>query len=293
MRKIGVLILLLVFVVWPKQILATDSSVVYYEGNLLQNVQIKNGCTYIPLRDICQVISFESTSRTVSVQRTDGAILSLQANSKTATLTQNGQPQLLTLTTAPYISNATTYVPLRFACETLGYTVYWDKNSKTTVVYQQDSPTVAALDGADLALARNAVISLPRIQVLEQIESQGENISQNVYYFPYGESKRFIVRFFDVLSCYEAHDGAAWLIWQGKTDANNNILAETGIRPDFGTKQVYFNDFFQADSVSWGIIEKGQRQQIAEIKDISTQSPNNDWHNRMICQDIEGESKID
>lgn len=293
MRKFCVLILLLVLVILPKQTLATTSPVVYYEGNLLQNVQIKNNCTYIPLRDICRIISFDSTSQTVSVQHPDGALLSLQPNSKTATLTQNGQQQLLTLTTAPYISNATTYVPLRFACETLGYTVYWDKESKTTVVYQQESPTEAALNGADLALARNAAISLPRIETFAQFEPLGENISQNVYYFPYGESKRFIVRFFDILSCYEAHDGAAWLIWQAKTDANNNILTEAGIRPDFGTKQVYFNDFFQADSVSWGIIEKGQRQQIAEIKDISAQSPNNDWHNRMICQDIEGESKID
>lgn len=293
MRKFCVLILLLVFAISPQQTLAANSPVVYYEGNLLQNVQIKNNCTYIPLRDICKIISFDSTSQTVSVQHPDGAILSLQPNSKTATLTQNGQQQLLTLTTAPYISNATTYVPLRFACETLGYTVYWDKKSKITVVYQQDSPTEVALNGSDLALARNAVISLPRIETFAQFEPQGENISQNVYYFPYGESKRFIIRFFDILSYYEAHDGAAWLIWQGQTNSDNNILTEAGIRPDLGTKQVYFNDFFQADSVIYGIIENGQRQQIGEIKDISTQSPNNDWHNRMICQDIAGESKID
>lgn len=293
MRKFCALILLLVLAILPKQTFAANAPIVYYEGNLLQNVQVKNGCTCIPLRDICRTISFDSASRTVTVQHPDGAILSLQPNSKTATLTQNGQQQLLTLTTAPYISKATTYVPLRLACEALGYTVYWDKNSKATVVYQQNSLAEAALNGSDLALARNAVINLPRIEAFDQFEPQGENISQNVYYFPYGESRRFIVSFFDVLSCYEAHNGAAWLIWQAQTDAHNNILAEAGTRPDFGSRQVYFNDFFQADSVSWGIIENGQQQQIAEIKDISAQSPDNNWRNRMICQNIEGESKRD
>lgn len=298
MRKFCVLILLSTLAICPNQTFAANSPIVYHDGNLLQNVQIKNDCTYIPLRDICQIISFDSASRSVSVQHSAGAILSLQTGSKTATLTQNENRQYLTLAAAPYISNATTYVPLRSTCETLGYTVYWDNDSKTTVVYQQDSPIQTALNGHDLPAARNAVISLPRIEtfdmkVFNQFEAQGENISHNIYYFPYGESRRFIVSFFDTLSCYEAHDGAAWLIWQGKTDSNNNILTEAGIRPDFGTRQVYFNDFFQADTISYGIIKNGQKQQIAEIKDISIQSPDGNWRNRMIFQNIDSESKID
>lgn len=293
MKKIYALTLLLAFLMLPSQILAANLPKVYYDGNLLQNIQTNGDYTYIPLRDICTIIDWQEKTQTISAQHPSGAILTLQVGKKTATLEQNGEKQSLTLTTAPYKSNGTTYVPLRFAGEALGYTVYWDKATQITIIYQRNAQSEAALQSADLATARNAAIKLPHINLMETLKSNQENISSITYIFPYGESKRFAEKISDILKYYEVRDGAAWLVWQGEIGTDDKIMEEQGERPDFGNKQVYFNDYFQADSITYGTIENNKMQQIEEIKNISSQSPDGDWKNRVIVHSIQGETKID
>lgn len=308
MKKICICLLVLLTLLFPVTALAAEAQNIKYNINgsevpqeALGTTQIINQSIYVPLRSISQEFSnlktdWDNKNKIVLVTNTDTSeILKLSAGSNIA---YKGDTQIPLSTPARNIKG-TIYVPLRFISEAFDLYVFWDAPTKYIVIYDVDPETVKALASTDLAEARNVVLKLPKISLQEYFTSDKESASMSkTYYFPYGETKRFIVSDRDLLFYYEVKNNAAWLIWQGKEDDNqkntqdaipnivNSLSKEWGDRPDFGNKVSYFFDYHMAGIVRYGIIEDGVMNQIKEIvKD--------DLNDKTKAYEIPGEVRAD
>lgn len=90
---------------------------------------IKNGTTYIPLRDVAETLGAEvwwnASSKTVGINKDNTKISFVVGSNKVRV-----NDRLIEMQPA-YIDNRTTMVPLRFISESLGMDVHWDQNTKT------------------------------------------------------------------------------------------------------------------------------------------------------------------
>ncbi len=292
MKKVCLIIIVLLNLITSSLAYAEDSyHRVTFDGMLIEDVRICGEYTCIPLRAVCSIANWQTETQTITAQHYSGSVLEVQIGRQTINIWANDRSDTLVMPIPVYIDGGTTYVPLRCLSEALGYTVYWDQATKTTVVYRQDLQKNEVLQSTtDLALARNTVLTLPRMALTDYFTSGREMLSSATYYFPYGESKRFVTETQDLLFYYEVCNGAAWLIWQAKVDSDNVILQEWGTRPVLGDKQSYFFDYFMIDTIYYGIIENGVRTQLGEVKNFTDQG---DWQNRTIAYAIVGERKID
>lgn len=86
---------------------------------------VKGDITFIPLRGVFEKlgasIGWEQSTNTVTITK-DKTVIKLVIGSKTATI--DGKKRALT--TAPFTIDGSTFVPLRFASESLGASVEWD-----------------------------------------------------------------------------------------------------------------------------------------------------------------------
>lgn len=261
--------------------------------------QIINQTTFVPLRIINNQFSHLQTvwenDKIVSVTNSKtNEVLKFSLKSNIAY--KNGKQ--IPLSTPAKIINGVTYVPLRFISENMGLFVHWDPPTKYIVIYDVDQERAAALQNTDLAKARNAALSLPKVALHKYFTTDKELLNNITYYFPYGESKRFISYQKDLIFFYEIKNNAAWLVWEGKQDEENkreksiipyivnNVKQEWGARPDFGNKISYFFDYYMADIVRYGTLENGV---INEIGEIITGS----GADKTIAYNIPGETKID
>lgn len=301
------LLILLTFL-FPLTALAAENQDIKYNINgsevpreVIGTTQIINQTVYVPLRSISQEFSnlkteWDNKNKIVSVTNTDNNIvLKLPVGSSIA---YKGDSQLSLSTPARNIKGVI-YVPLRFISEAFDLYVFWDASTKHIVIYEVDPETVKILSSTDLAEARNAVLKLPKISLQEYFTSDKESASMsNTFYFPYGETKRFIVSDRDLLFYYEVKNNAAWLVWQGIDDENNqnekdaipnivnSLTTEWGKRPDFGNKVSYFFDYHMAGIVRYGIIENGVLNELNEIV-------KEELNDKTVAYDIPGEVRTD
>ncbi|SFK75592.1 Uncharacterized conserved protein YkwD, contains CAP (CSP/antigen 5/PR1) domain [Paenibacillus sp. 1_12] len=113
-----------------------DNVGVYINGEMVTlnpTARIVDGSTFIPLRGVFEKlgseIGWEEATQTVTI--TKGAtIVKLTIGSTTATVNGN----MITLTVAPFTIEGSTYVPLRFASESIGADVKWDAPTYTATI---------------------------------------------------------------------------------------------------------------------------------------------------------------
>ncbi|MHA7965442.1 stalk domain-containing protein [Paenibacillus sp. CAU 1782] len=92
---------------------------------LTPNAMIRNKQTFIPLRGVFEelgaTVKWDSKTKSITVTK-DSTIIKLTINSKTAYVNGNA----ITLSTAPFLNNNYTFVPLRFVSEALDAKVNWN-----------------------------------------------------------------------------------------------------------------------------------------------------------------------
>ncbi|MEL7658907.1 MAG: copper amine oxidase N-terminal domain-containing protein [Bacillota bacterium] len=124
-----------------------SSSAIYADDNItviVNGKQVKtetpavmvSGTTMLPFRSIFNAlgvgndsIKWTPGSKSIEVRSGDKYIFLAIGNS--AALLNDS---LITLNVAPYISNGSTLVPVRFVSEALGADVQWDKTTKTVTI---------------------------------------------------------------------------------------------------------------------------------------------------------------
>ncbi|MET3210372.1 UNVERIFIED_CONTAM: hypothetical protein ABIC26_003322 [Paenibacillus sp. PvR008] len=221
-------------------------------------------------------MSWESQSKTVVVTNTvTKEVVKLIVGQKTA---YKGDKKL-TVSAPVRLIKGTTYVPFRFVGEALDAKVLWDQKTRTISIYNTsvDASLTKKLESKDLSVARNAVLSLPRISSQKHLTTTDEGHS-TTYYFPYGEVKRFFISDQGVVQYIEVKDNIATTIWEGvvssKQDNKNDIIPnivhsvskEWGKRPTFKGKISYFTDKWMEEAVSYGLIdENGQSSELGNI----------------------------
>lgn len=95
--------------------------------------KIVSGSTFIPLRGVFEKLNsdvkWNNDKQEVTIVR-GSTTVKLTIGSKTAYV--NGKA--ITLSTAPFINNSSTYVPLRFASESIGAEVSWDQTNFIAII---------------------------------------------------------------------------------------------------------------------------------------------------------------
>ena len=139
---LGMICLLLVLLLVPGQALAADSPEigVQLNGEAVEFTDAapvnENGRVYVPFRAV-----FEALDAKVDYRADDGQIMAekdgtnviFKVQQNTVTV-DNGNANTITIDAPPFIRDGRTYVPVRFAAQTLGLEVGWDSASSTVVM---------------------------------------------------------------------------------------------------------------------------------------------------------------
>ncbi len=252
--------------------IASPSPQVNVDGNLLTDVKspiVKNSTTFVPIRVVEHLgMKVEWNNKTKIVNISDRSNhLQLSVGSKTALKDK----QKISLSTPPFISGGTTYVPLRFIGENFGSNVDWDSKNNGVVII---SPDVVAeeeelIKSGDLAKARLGVISLPRVQFYVSTDRpEGESFS---YIFPENDYSHMYFVWSDSIYYYELKDGYVSLLWEGKIDVSKQndttsplskllggrLQSVWGEQPSITRRLAFFNDYSGSVGMSgeYGIID--------------------------------------
>ncbi|WP_116233660.1 stalk domain-containing protein [Paenibacillus sp. VMFN-D1] len=126
-------------------------------------------------------------------------------------------------------------VPVRFVGEALGEPVAWDAKTQTVTV---GSSTVSSHAKSALTLERIRVLSLPRVNLKEQIHAGG--LMMVICYFPVGKADEYFVK-------------------------EENRIDYYKVRPSLKGPFVYYKNFGAIAAVFYGIInEQGKVIQLGE-----------------------------
>lgn len=183
--------------------------------------------------------AWNNTTKQVTVKGND-TNLQLTINKKAAL--KNGAS--VSLSTAPFIHNGKTMIPLRFVAEALDGSVTWNQKTQTAFVSKPSTKLLTDVKSSELSTARNAAINLPRVsQLTEDFEPSVETASLQ-YYFPENIKDRFIEVNNNVIRFYQITNNTAYLKWQALTGEkaatqnnlyfmNRSFTKENGSLPNF------------------------------------------------------------
>lgn len=207
--------------------------------------------------------AWNNTSKQVTVKGND-TNLQLIMNKKVAK--KNGTS--VSLSTAPFIHNGKTMIPLRFVAEALDGSVTWNQKTQTAFVSKPSTKLLTDFKSSSLSTARNAAINLPRLsQLTEDFEPSVETASLQ-YYFPEDKNDRFIEVNNNVIRYYQITKNEAYLKWQafiGEKAAthdslyfiNHSFTKENGLLPNFkDTTFASFRWMPHITSTGYGLINK-------------------------------------
>ncbi|NUU79811.1 copper amine oxidase N-terminal domain-containing protein [Paenibacillus xylanilyticus] len=207
--------------------------------------------------------AWNNTTKQVTVKGSD-TNLQLTMNKKVAQ--KNGNS--VSLSTAPFIHNGKTMIPLRFVAEALDGSVTWNQKTQTAFVSKPSTKLLTDIKSSELSTARNAAINLPRVsQLTEDFEASVE-VASLQYYFPENTKDRFIEVNNNVIRYYQITKNTAYLKWQAfisekaaKQDnlyfLNRSFTKENGSLPNF--KDTTFANFRwmpHITSTGYGLINK-------------------------------------
>lgn len=106
--------------------------------------EITSDRTFLPFRAVLEAmgaeVGYDAETSTVSAQK-DGVKMSMIPGQTTLTVTDGEQTSTVEMDVAPYIkaSNSRTYIPVRYAAESFGYTVGWDADTRTVILVDVDA----------------------------------------------------------------------------------------------------------------------------------------------------------
>lgn len=112
--------------------------------------QVRQERTFLPFRAVFEAMGAEVDyqGNVITAQRGEIGI-QMTLGSKEVTVAEGGGVRLVTMDVAPYVDPETwrTYVPVRFAAETLGCAVGWDQEAYTAVILDPQVMLVQAKAG--------------------------------------------------------------------------------------------------------------------------------------------------
>jgi len=205
------------------QFIATDVSPTIVHGRVL-----------VPLRALASLgltYRWDSKTRTATITDDDGNEVQMTANQKIAT--KNGTD--LSLDVPAAVVHGRMVVPIRFLTDAFGFQAQYEKTRVMLFVQSKDyTPNLDALNSSDLREARLAAISLPlHFSFAPTAVSQQNDSIIHDYYFPYGESDKYLYSNGRAYTWVEVKDGIASAVWQfqiGKSDGD--YFDEAGTRPE-------------------------------------------------------------
>lgn len=143
----------------------TNAGKVQYNGASLDFAgAVKNvdGRIMVPFRPILQAmgaeVSYDTATKTVSAVTSHNEF-SFTIGQKEISIKENGVTTKKTMDVAPFINKAegTTYVPVRFIGESMGYFVSWDAQSKTVIII--DPETIFGTADEDFSILKKLLTS--------------------------------------------------------------------------------------------------------------------------------------
>lgn len=141
-----VLLLLMVLCFVPSMALADDAQSMKVQLNG-ENVMFtdavpvnENGRVYVPFRAVFEALDAEVDYRAEDgriMAEKDGVQVTFYVNQNTVTV-DSGMENIIEIDAPPFIRDGRTYVPVRFAAQTLGLEVGWDGSVSTVVMLDKD-----------------------------------------------------------------------------------------------------------------------------------------------------------
>ena len=238
----------------------TDAAPSIKETNVIINntklassdILLKNNQVFISLTGAKNLddltFKWNNAAKQVSVKGKETNLL-LTINKTTAQ--KNGVQ--VKLTTAPFIHNGKTMIPLRFVTEAMNSSVSWNKYTQTAYITKPSLKLISDYKSNQLSTARNAAINMPRVSKLSKSHEPSLDTSSLQYYFPKKLYNQFIEVNNNVISYYSiSTNNTAYLKWQAligdKPSQNNNLYFinrimtnEVGTLPPF--KDITFASF--------------------------------------------------
>ncbi|QLG36807.1 MULTISPECIES: copper amine oxidase N-terminal domain-containing protein [unclassified Paenibacillus] len=252
----------------------THKPTAYINNVQAQNdVVIKQGITYVALTELQflgdYTFGYNNKTKQISIS-TDSDKYVLIPNSKT--MKKNGQNA--TLSSAPILVNGKAMLPLRAIGEAFGAQVRWNQTAKEAYIYTTDAAVVKDYSSADLTVAREAALHLPRFSELGQARLEIRNplgpVDSSIQYiFEQGKKESFfIVEDNDLISYYTIKNENALLKWQANIGKDAGTIgdlffiktkpvAEAGTRPSVkGQTLVSFKYSRMLEETSYEIMNK-------------------------------------
>lgn len=198
------------------------------------------------------IIKGKETNITLTINKTTG-----QKNDKT-----------IKLSSAPFIHNGKTMIPLRFFTEAMNSSVMWNQSNQTAYITKTSEKLANDFKTGALSTARNAAINIPRASQLSNGFEPTLNTFSIQYYFPEQVSDQFIEVNNNVVSYYKIANDTAYLKWQGivgerESTENRLYFINKGFSKKVGTlpsfKDTNFASFRWMPSIlttGYGLINK-------------------------------------
>ncbi|WP_167434587.1 copper amine oxidase N-terminal domain-containing protein [Paenibacillus taichungensis] len=237
------------------------------------DVVIKQGITYVALTELQflgdYTFGYNNKTKQISISTGSDKYV-LIPNSKT--MKKNGQNA--TLSSAPILVNGKAMLPLRAIGEAFGAQVRWNQTAKEAYIYTTDAAVVKDYSSADLTVAREAALHLPRFSELGQARLEIRNplgpVDSSIQYiFEQDKKERFfIVEDNDLISYYTIKNENALLKWQANIGKDAGTIgdlffiktkpvAEAGTRPSVkGQTLVSFKYSRMLEETSYEIMNK-------------------------------------
>ena len=138
MRQLCLLMVLLAFAFLPTAAFADEAGIgVQLNGDALQFTDaapvMEDNRVYVPFRAVFEAlnadVAYDQASNTITAEKGDTKVSFVIGNTE-ITVNDNA----VSTDAASFVRDGRTYVPVRFAAQSLGATVGWDSNSKTVVM---------------------------------------------------------------------------------------------------------------------------------------------------------------
>ncbi|MGX1826627.1 copper amine oxidase N-terminal domain-containing protein [Paenibacillus taichungensis] len=237
------------------------------------DVVIKQGITYVALTELQflgdYTFGYNNKTKQISISSGSDKYI-LTPGSKT--IKKNGQNA--TLSSAPILLNGKAMLPLRAIGEAFGAKVQWNQTAREAYIYTTDATLMKDYNSADLTVAREAAIHLPRFSELGQARLEIRNplgpVDSSIQYvFEQGKKDRFfIVEDNNLISYYMIKNGNVLLKWQANIGKDAGTIgdlffiktkpvAEAGTRPSVkGQTLVSFKYSRMLEETSYEIMNK-------------------------------------
>lgn len=178
-----------------------------------EDILLKNNQVFISLTGAKSLdnltFTWNNTTKQISVKGSDTNLL-LTTNKTSAQ--KNGVS--VKLSTAPFIHNGKTMIPLRFVTEAMNSSVIWNQSTNTAFITKPSAKLISDYNSSQLSTSRNAAINMPRISELNKDYEPSFETPSLQYYFPTKDSDRFVEVNNKVISYYQIINNSAHLKWQ-------------------------------------------------------------------------------